>query len=180
MDTPWTIDDSRYVYEDPWMKVRVDRNTYAHSGKKGQHAVIEKRPFTVVLGIIEDSALFVKQIRYAVPKMFTELPMGYVEDGETPEEGARREFEEETGFSAKKWTYLGKHHIAPAYTTQVCHTFLAENLQKGEMNHEESEFLEIVRIPYTEALKMVDDGRIHDAATIVTLLRAKPYILKKI
>ncbi len=177
MNTPWIIKNSKIVYEDPWMKLRVDENVF-QNGKSGQHAVVLKRPFTTVLPLKGENIVMVSQIRYATGIPSLEIPMGYMEE-EDPLVGAKRELQEETGYVGSNWIYLGKQYVAPAYCDQIYHAFIAEDLEMRESKQDETEFLEIQEVPYKKALDLIEDGTITDSPTILTILRAKTYILDR-
>ena len=177
MNIPWIIKNSKIVYEDPWMKLRVDENEF-QNGKTGQHAVILKRPFTTILPLKGNNIVMVSQIRYATGLLSLELPMGYMEE-EDPLAGAKRELQEETGYIGATWTYLGKQYVAPAYCDQIYHAFIADNLELHEKNQEDTEFLEIQEVPFQKALDLIENCTITDSPTILTILRAKTYILDR-
>ncbi len=102
--------------------------------------------------------------------MLVEIPAGTFEEGEEPEECARREIEEETGYRAGKLTRLGQVYTSPGVCTEVIHLFLAEQLEKGDQDLDHGEVIELLRVKLEDALAMIADGRIIDAKTVCGLL----------
>jgi ADP-ribose pyrophosphatase YjhB (NUDIX family) len=101
------------------------------------------------------------------------LPGGFVRERETLDEAARRELEEETGLRAARWERLGGFWTAPVFATEFIHLYLATDLQpagSGRAGPDEDEHLELVRLPWREAVAAVERGELTDAKTIIGLL----------
>jgi ADP-ribose pyrophosphatase len=126
----------------------------------------------VVPFVTRDDVLLLRQFRHAAGRWLVEAPAGKLDPGEPPESCARRELEEETGHVAGRLTSLGFIHVSPGFCDEVIHLFAAEDLAPGRACVEESECLELLRVPFAEALDMAHDGRITDAKTIAALARA--------
>ncbi len=121
----------------------------------------------------------VGQWRYPV-KMFTwELPAGTREEGEDPLVTGKRELMEEAGASATEWTPLGKYLIECSKSTQESYVFLAQGLTVGENAPDVDENLDVMWVPFEEALKLVDEGKVHDALSVIGLLRAQRFLQMK-
>lgn len=123
---------------------------------------------------IDDDSMvtLVRQFRYPFGKPVLELPAGKLEPGEDPLAAAERELGEETGAQAAAWESLGVLYASPGISTEMIHLFLATGLRFGEAHPDPNEFLDIVRMPLTELLDLIDSGEIHDAKTIAGTLRA--------
>jgi len=113
-----------------------------------------------------------RQYRYAVEGWLWELPAGKIDHGEPPETTAQRELREEAGCTAGSWQPLGYLIASPGVFTERVWCYLATDLQSVATAQEAEEIIEIHWIDFTEALRMVRDGRITDAKTIVGLCRA--------
>ena len=114
--------------------------------------------------------VFERQFRYALARTFIEAPAGKVETGEDLLETAKRELLEETGYAASDWRRVATLHNAIGYSDEAIELFVARGLQKKQQKLDHEEFLEVLLIPFAEALCMVRDGRITDAKTMVALL----------
>ncbi len=128
-----------------------------------------------VVPLFEDGAtLLVRQFRYPPRRVFLEAPAGKIDiPGESPEEVAVRELEEETGFTARRLSPLGAHYPCVGYSNEVIHLYLAEELAEGTRNLSEGEHLEVERLPFAEAVERIYRGEIVDMKTIVALLLAE-------
>lgn len=125
-----------------------------------------------------DRVLFVRQWRHAAGGPLLEIPAGTLDrDGDGSIEdhapAAARELEEETGSRAGTWRYLGGFYTAPGFTSELMHLYLATNLTPagaGGLAPDEDERLELLPIPFDDALAMAERGEIRDAKSIVGLL----------
>lgn len=114
----------------------------------------------------------VKQFRHAVGGMVWEVPAGRIDDGEDPLESAGRELMEETGLRAKKMEKLGEFIPTPGFCSEIVHLYLARDLETCKQALEEDEYLEVVRLPFREAMDKVKRGEITDGKTVVSLFLA--------
>jgi ADP-ribose pyrophosphatase len=117
-----------------------------------------------------------RQHRYPLRRDFIEIPAGKLESGEEPLACARRELLEETGYEATEWRRLGAVHNAIGYSDERIELWLARGLEKGEQALDEEEFLEVLTLPFGEALAMIRDGRITDVKTIAGLLWLQAFV----
>ncbi len=123
-----------------------------------------------VIAVDDDGQLYlVKQYRHAVGAELLEIPAGTLED-EDPKECAERELREETGFKASVFDKLAEFYLAPGYSNELLHLYLARGLTKTSASPEADEEISLVRVSVEEALKMVLKGEIKDAKTIASLL----------
>ena len=121
----------------------------------------------------EGRALLVRQFRYPYERELRELPAGKLEYGEDPREAAVRELREETGAVAGKFQSLGELYPSPGYCGEIIRMYLAQDLRFGETDLDEDEFLTLERIPFSQLVQEVMDGKIKDAKTIAAALKAK-------
>lgn len=121
-----------------------------------------------------DELLFVEQFRYPYGEVTLEIPAGKRDkSGEKPLECGKRELLEETGATAKNYIDLGSLYPSPGYVNEVIYSYLATGLTFGEMNPDEDEFLDVLRIPLEKAVEMVLSGEIKDAKTQIAVLKVK-------
>lgn len=121
----------------------------------------------------------VGQWRYPVNMYTWELPAGTREEGEEPLVTGKRELLEEAGASAEEWTPLGAYLVECSKSSQESYIFLAEKLTVGKNNPDEDEGLELLWIPFEKALTLVESGEIHDALSVIGLLRAERFLRRR-
>ena len=116
----------------------------------------------------------VRQFRYAFDTELLEMPAGKMDHGpEDAEECGIRELKEETGCTAGRIVPLGAIYPSPGFLTEVTYLFAALDLTEGEMQPDEDEFVEVVRLPIAEVEKMIERDEIRDAKTVAAMYRAK-------
>ncbi len=152
-------------------------------GSQGVREFIRHPGAVMVIPLFDDGAgllqrasvLLERQFRYPHGRDFIELPAGKLEPGEPPLETAKRELLEETGYVAAQWTRLTVLHTTIAYTDEAIELWLARGLRYDGQRLDEGEFLEVLTVPFEEALAMVRDGRITDAKSMAGLLWLKAF-----
>jgi ADP-ribose pyrophosphatase len=117
-----------------------------------------------------DHLCLIRSRRLTVGQTLIEVPAGTREPGEPPEETARRELEEETGYHAAKWEELTQFYASPGILSERMYVYLASDLTAGEPRREANEEIENLVLSWDEALAMVDRGEIVDGKTIIALL----------
>lgn len=114
--------------------------------------------------------VLVEQYRAGIHQPTLEIPGGMADRGENPEETARRELLEETGFSSRRWTHLGTVSSNPAIMTNHTHLFLAEECTKAELqNTDASEDIAVHTLPVADFLKLVKNGVVHHALVVAAV-----------
>jgi ADP-ribose pyrophosphatase len=153
-------------------------------GSVGDLEFIHHAGASAVLPVLGDPGepdpeiLLVRQYRYASGGYLYEVPAGMPQrEGEPWEEVARRELEEETGWRAGRLVPLTHIFTTPGFTDERIHLFLATELVPGTSNLDEDEFMEVVRVRLSQALAWIEEGRIVDAKSLVTLLYGARFAL---
>jgi len=138
--------------------------------------IIEHGGSVVIVPLDKDgNLLFVRQYRHAAGLDLLELPAGTLEKGEDPAVCAAREIREETGFAADKIEKIGDFYLAPGYSTEFMHVYLAQDLRHDPLEADADEFLSVESIPCAEAIQMAVEGKIPDAKSLAALLLAKSH-----
>jgi ADP-ribose pyrophosphatase len=169
----WRTLGREYLFKNPWCAFRVD-DVELPSGVRIEYGVLESGGFAAVVPVTrEENVVLVRQWRQPLDAFTLELPSGGVDAGEEPELAARRELLEETGYRAQKLGHLTSVHTSTGRSTEICHLFRceAERDERGP-RPEPTEFIQVVELPFGDALGMVSGGTITDAATVLGLLLA--------
>jgi len=116
------------------------------------------------------------QYRHAVGNYLLEIPAGTMERGESPLNCARRELEEEVGMVASEFIELVQVHIVPAYCDERIHVYLARGLTTSKQNLDQDEIINVVKYPLNEVMRMIGEGVITDALTILSIQQARRHI----
>lgn len=170
---PWTTLSTREGYSNPWIRVREDQ-VINPSGGKGIYGVVEYKNRAVGVVPVDENGFtwLVGQWRYCHERYEWEIPEGGCPPGEELAECARRELLEETGITARVIEpLLMGLQLSNSTTNEVCDIFVARDLSFGDAMPEETEQLEVKRLPLTEAIQMALDGRIRDSVSVLALLR---------
>ena len=172
MDRPKELLLSReWLYRGRAVSVRMD-TVEKPSGRVTTRDVVEHGDcIAAVVVDAQDNVLLVRQYRHAVGTELLEIPAGGIEEGETPEQAACRELQEETGFFPQRLVNLGGFYAAPGYCTEYLHLYLACDLVPKPLHAEDTESIEVVRVPFAEIPAMISSGKIRDAKSIAGLLR---------
>lgn len=174
---PERVVASRVIHRGRYLTFRVDTVERA-DGTRAQRDICG-HPGAVAIVALDaaDRVLLVRQFRLATGRSLLEIPAGTLDvaaDGtvEAPETAAPRELEEETGHRAATWRKLGTFWTAPGFATEEMHLYVATGLTKvrDELGEDEDEQLELVRMPWREAVALAESGGIEDAKSLVGIL----------
>ena len=158
--------------------LKVHRDTVRlPDGTTGQREYVRHPGAVAMVPLFDDGdVLLERQFRYPHRRTFIEVPAGKLEPGEPPLDTAKRELLEETGYVAADWSELGVVHTTIGYSDETIRLFLAQKLTAGTRRLDAGEFLEVVKVPFAEAIAMIRDGRITDAKSVAALLWVKTFL----
>ncbi len=167
---------SEKTYRGRAFEVRRDQ-VRLPNGNTAQLDIVEHSGAVTLLPVDAQAQVwFVRQYRHAAELELLELPAGTLEPGEPPEACARREIREEIGMSAGHLQKLGAFFLAPGYSTEFMHIFLATELSPAPLPGDENEVLRVERLPLGQVYEMAEGDRIQDAKTLAALLLARPLL----
>ena len=164
-----------YHFKGHIMAARLDQ-VELPNGHTAAREVCEHLGGVGVLPIDKDgNIILVRQYRYPYDEIMLEIPAGKLDHGDDEDAAdcGLRELKEETGCTAGRIVPLGCIYPSPGFLTEVVHLFAALDLTDGEMQPDEDEFVEVVRLPIAEVEEMAERNEIRDAKTLVALYRAK-------
>lgn len=176
---PWKILSQDAIYTNPWINV-TEYKVLNPSGGNGIYGKVHFKNFALgIIALDEDLHIWlVGQFRFALNQYSWEIPEGGGPLGINPLESAQRELLEETGLTASNWIELQHIHLSNSVSDEFGIIYLARELQMGKAEPEETEELQLKRIPFEEAYQMVLDNKITDSISIAAILKVKILLLE--
>jgi ADP-ribose pyrophosphatase len=169
---PWKKLSGKNIYNNPWISLDEDQVINPGGGKSIYGKVHFKNYAIGIVPLDENlNTWLVGQWRYSLNEYSWEIPMGGGPLEEDILASAKRELKEETGLSANKWKEVLKIHTSNSVTDEIGFAFLAQDLTQGETAFEETEDLEIRKLPLKEALDMVMKDEITDSISMAAILK---------
>jgi ADP-ribose pyrophosphatase len=177
---PFELLSSKIMYPGRAFTVRCD-TLLLPDQRQTSLDIVEHVGSVVILPVDEaGNLLFVRQYRHAAGLDLLELPAGTLSPQEAPEACARREVREETGMAARNLEDLGGFFLAPGYSTEYMHVFLATDLYFDPLQADADEFLSVEKVTIRAALEMPGLGGLPDAKSLAALLLATPRLMELI
>ncbi len=168
---PETILEEETIFEGQSLHLSL-RQVTLEDGTPITHEIVGTNGAVVIVPLTKDNEVrLVKQYRAAANKWIIELPAGTLDPGEAPDVAAPRELLEETGDQAATWEKLHGFFSAPGALTEFLHLYLATDLTSGPNNLELDEHIEVITVPWAEAIAMIHHQEIEDAKTIAGLFK---------
>ena len=162
---------SRIVFEGRAVKLSVS-TVEKSKGETVTREIVEHRDCIAAIVLDErDNVILVRQFRVPTGKDLLEIPAGVMEDGESTDDCVRRELQEEIGYLPQKIIRLGGFYAAPGYCTEYINVFLAIGLIESRLVAEDTDEIEVVRVPVARIAGMIDSGEICDAKSVAGLLK---------
>lgn len=161
--------NGRTIYEGKIIKVELDE-VELPDNRVSLREIVRHNGGASILLVEEGKVLLVKQFRYAYGKAIYEIPAGKLEKGEEPETAAKRELEEETGYSADLKLAL-TIYPTPGYTDEKIYVFFAENCVRKQQKLDDGEFLNYCFIKLDKVVEMIENGEINDGKTIAAVYK---------
>ena len=174
--------ESAVVHDGRVVHLSVDTVRFP-DGSVGKLELVRHRGAAAVLPVLgraddqDPDVVLLRQYRYAAGGVIYEVPAGIIEPGESWEECARRELEEEAGLRAGRLESLTTIHTTPGFTNEEIHLYAAFDLSQGVARTDEDEFLQAERMPLSSALELARSGEMTDAKSLVTLFYFARFVL---
>jgi len=168
----WKRLTSQVMYENPWIQVRHEE-VQRPNGSTGIYGLVQFKNQAIGVVALDDEGniYLVKQSRYALDDWSIEIPEGGGPRNVDPLESAKRELQEETGLFARHWELILTMHLSNSVTNELAHVFLATGLMQGEQDLDDTEDIEVMKVPLTRAIEWVKNGTITDSISVAALLR---------
>lgn len=163
--------ESKEIFNGRVIRVTLDK-VQLEDGTTSTREVVHHHGGACVLPVdANGNVTMVRQFRYALGEELWELPAGKLEAGEDPFEAAKRELSEECGLTADTYTELGVVYPTVGYDSEKIYLWAAEGLHAVGQHLDAGEFLDVVKMPFAQALGLVMDGTIRDSKTQIALLK---------
>ena len=161
---------SELLYQGKILNLRRDTVRLAN-GRQASREVVEHVDSVAAVPLLDDGqVVLVEQWRHPVEQALLEIPAGIIDPGEQPAEAMRRELTEETGYAAGRLELLFSVYLAPGYSQELIHIFLAQDLQPAEAAPDDDEIIRVKKVPFEGAVAACLRGEISDAKTVAGLL----------
>jgi 8-oxo-dGTP pyrophosphatase MutT (NUDIX family) len=171
---PWQVMGEKKIYENPWIKL-TEFDVINPSGGKGIYGKVHFKAIATGALALDDelNTYLVGQYRFPLNSYSWEIPEGGGEFGVDPVESAKRELLEETGLVATEWSQLIEMHLSNSVSDEYAVVYLARGLSQGTASPEETEQLQVKKVPFEEAYQMVERGAITDSMSVAAILKVK-------
>ncbi len=163
----------RWVYRGKLLNVRRDTVRLPDGGVAEREYVEHPSAVAIIALTGAGELVMERQYRYPLRRDMIEIPAGKIDPGEAPLATAKRELQEETGYTAAHWRHVATIHIAIAYSNERIEIYLAKGLRHKGARLDDEEFLEVFTLPLSRALDWVRKGKITDSKTVAALFWAE-------
>lgn len=168
-DAPFRPLNAKTVFRNPWIRLEEYELEAVESGHRFTYTYLSSRPSVMIVALTADREIvLIRQYRFPTRRFSWELPGGGTGDGE-PGEAARRELAEETGFQAGRVERLGEFVVYCGLADEICHVFLATQLELGRQKLEKSESIEATTVSFERLDEMIAEGEFCDGMGLAAL-----------
>ncbi|MFW5952582.1 MAG: NUDIX hydrolase [Candidatus Natronoplasma sp.] len=175
----WEKKESRKIAESTLFTL-IEDDVILPNGKEKTYTMLDLPDFAGVLPLTGERMILIKNYRYPIDEKVIEFPAGFIDEGETPKEAAKRELEEETGYVLKSCKKLCEYHPVASLNDQKAHLFVGKVEKGGKINHEMGEDIEVMTISIEKAYEMLRKNEITHPHTAIALYKAEKFLIKKV
>ncbi|MBU1975269.1 MAG: NUDIX hydrolase [Nanoarchaeota archaeon] len=169
----WKVLSKKIVLDDPpWLTVEKWDVDCGNGKRIPDYNFVRRGNFTAIVAETDDKILFVKQYRVVAKAHILNLPMGFIDKGETEEECARREFLEETGYQAKEMENVGTAYVAASFLSSKMTVFYTKDIQLQGEPTDSGETCELIHIPKSEIQSLISENKLIDMTSLSALMMA--------
>jgi len=171
---PWKILSSREAYDNSWIKV-TEYGVINPSGGRGIYGKVEFKNIAIGVIVLDMhlNTYLVGQYRFPIDKFSWEIPEGGCPMNMLPLDGAKKELLEETGLKANSWEMILEMDLSNSVSDEHAIVYLAYDLEQHKPSPEETEQIEIRKLPFEDAYMMVEDGIITDSISVAAIMKVK-------
>jgi ADP-ribose pyrophosphatase len=167
---------SREIFKGKILKLYFDQVRLPNNRITTREKVEHPGAVAVVPITNENEVILVKQYRYPVDTVLTEIPAGKLDGTEPPIECARRELKEEVGGHGGNFIHLAQIFTSPGFSDEKMDIYLVRDFEEKENSLDDDEFLHIIKIKLKDCLEMIKNGEISDAKSIIGIMMARDYL----
>jgi ADP-ribose pyrophosphatase len=164
----------RVIYHGHKLDLALQTVTLADGSQAQREVVLHRGAVALVVRVDEERICLLRNHRYTIGRTLIEVPAGTIDPGETPEQTALREIEEETGYRAGRLSHVRSWYVSPGILDEQMHLFLCDDVTPGPSRPASDETLLPFLATWSEAMAMLRSGEITDAKTILALLLTAP------
>lgn len=165
---------SQQIFQGKVISLQVDE-VRLPNGNTAAREIVKHPGAVAVIALVDGKLLAVEQYRKPLERLQLEIPAGKLDNNEAPEEAAKRELQEETGYTCGAVAHLHSMATSPGFADEVIHLYVAQDLRAGTSRPDDDEFLAVQSLTYDEALEAVRQGRICDAKTLLAMYAWQKY-----
>jgi len=171
---PWKILSSREAYDNSWIKV-TEYGVVNPAGGRGIYGKVHFKNLAIGVIVLDMhlNTYLVGQYRFPIEKFSWEIPEGGCPLNMNPIDGAKKELLEETGLKANSWEKILEMDLSNSVSDEHAIVFLAYDLEQHKPSPEDTEQIEVRKIPFDDAYQMVEDGTITDSISVAAIQKVK-------
>jgi 8-oxo-dGTP pyrophosphatase MutT (NUDIX family) len=169
---PWKTISGKLVYDNPWINL-TEYEVITPAGTAGIYGKVHFKNIAIGVIVIDENGdtYLVGQYRFPLNEYSWEIPEGGCPEGTDHLTAAKRELKEETGFEAKNLTEILRMHVSNSVSDEYAVVYVAQDLIAGEAEPEDTEKLVVQKMPFTQALQWVMEGKITDSISVAAILK---------
>ena len=169
---PWKTISGKLVYDNPWINL-TEYEVITPAGTPGIYGKVHFKNIAIGIIAIDENGdtYLVGQYRFPLNEYSWEIPEGGCPEGTDWLTAAKRELKEETGFEAGKWTEILQMHVSNSVSDEFAIIYVAQDLIAGEAEPEDTEDLKVIKMPFSEVVNWVMEGKITDSISVAAILK---------